>query len=271
MFLTCLWCLYVTGSCRQNKQCCRSPFRRSPKWTSACRWRTRSCCGSSITETWVARARCHPPPPPPRPTPSASSRLEPPACSPALLCHPDNDGLLLQRSRASSFFFFLRYPPGIKSHVCFFFAWQQSPTVAPSGLDELWQSLYRDAIDCWKMGKKEKRKKSCTEALKQGHLVVCLSRLMVWMGRERKSQDFYVCNETLFLLPVFGLSFPEAHRTHTHAVNAVRKIHTCLHISYVLHLWRSQGSLNSESLRVQMTLSVFRAHFIWNMYAISHS
>lgn len=117
VFLTCLLCCCITGSCRQSKLCCRNPFTRSPRSTNVCQWRTRSCCGSSITETWVAPAR-HLPPPPRPPTPSASNRLAAPACSPALLSHPDNDGPVLLRSRPSR----LSYPPGFKSHVCFLFA-----------------------------------------------------------------------------------------------------------------------------------------------------
>lgn len=90
--------LCVTDSCQQSKQCCRSPFRRSPRRTSVCRWRTRSFCGNSTTETWIAPAGylLHRLPPP---TPSASSHLAAPTCFPALLYLPDNNGQLLPVSR----------------------------------------------------------------------------------------------------------------------------------------------------------------------------
>lgn len=93
--LTLCWC--TAGSCRQSRPCCRSRFIRSPRWTSVCLWRTRSCCGSSIMETWVAHARCLPPPPLP-PTPSTSNHLAALAASPALPCHPDNNGSCFQEA-----------------------------------------------------------------------------------------------------------------------------------------------------------------------------
>lgn len=85
------------GSCPQSRPCCRSPFRRRPRSTSVCQWRTRSCSGSFITETSAAPTRCpHSPPPPP----SNSSPLAAPASSPAPPSHPDNSGPWLPGSRA---------------------------------------------------------------------------------------------------------------------------------------------------------------------------
>lgn len=72
--------------------------------------------------------------------------------------------------------------------------------------------------------KQKKRRKCCTEALiKQGHLVLCLSHLILWM--RKKEISGLLCNETLFLLfvDVFsGLSFLKL-GTRTQTVHAVLK------------------------------------------------
>lgn len=127
---------FFTDSCQQSKQCCRNPFRRSPKWTSVCRWRMRSFCGSSTMETLVAPARC-PLHQPPLPTPSPSNHLAAPACSPALLCHPDNDGPLLPVSRPS----LMTYPLRIKSQVVSSLLNTTVWPLAPLGLGKLWHFL----------------------------------------------------------------------------------------------------------------------------------
>lgn len=156
---------FLTGSCQQSKQRCRNPFRKSPKWTSACQWRMRSFCGSSTTETLVAPAGC-PPHHPPLPIPSPSNHLAAPACSPALLCHPDNDGPLLPVGSPSLWPVPLELRPKLFP-LCLTY---KSLTLAPLGLGKLYH-----------FGGGE-LKKSCTEALHlQGHLVLCLSHLLLWM------------------------------------------------------------------------------------------
>lgn len=62
----------------------RSPWRRSPRSTRDCPWRTRSCCGSCTTGT------CAAPRGPPRPPLSPSSHRGTPAPSPAPASHPDD-------------------------------------------------------------------------------------------------------------------------------------------------------------------------------------
>ncbi|XP_057159494.1 microtubule-associated tumor suppressor 1 isoform X4 [Ursus arctos] len=63
---------------------CRSHWRRSPRSTRDCPWRTRSCCGNCTTGT------CAAPRGPPRPPPSPSSHRGTPAPSPAPAFHPDD-------------------------------------------------------------------------------------------------------------------------------------------------------------------------------------
>lgn len=75
------------GSCPASRPSCSRRCRRSPRSTSVCPWRTRSCSGSCTTETcWEAPDTCPPPPP------SAPPGTLPP--SPQLLRYrPDNTTL----------------------------------------------------------------------------------------------------------------------------------------------------------------------------------
>lgn len=154
----------VTDNCQQNKRCCRNPSRRSPRWTSVCRWRTRSSSGSSTMETWAALAErpLHLPPPL---MPSASNHPAALASSPAPLCLPNNPRLLLPVSgpllRSS--------PPALTSQVCFPFYFPQ----------DLMNSLF-----AYGMGEGN----GCTDALvKHGRLVLCLSSLLAQMRKRRIS------------------------------------------------------------------------------------
>lgn len=136
-----LLCRCATDNCRQNKQCCKNLSRRSQRWTSVCRWRTRSSSGNFTMETWAALAERPLPQAPPL-MPSASNHLAAPPSSPALLCLPDNTSLLLP---VSSLFF-----GAVPLELWAKFA----SLLVPSGLAELWLFAYRDG-----------RKKSCTDAL----------------------------------------------------------------------------------------------------------
>lgn len=50
------------GSCPTNRPNSSRRCRKSPRSTSVCPWRTRSCCGSSTTVTcWRVPAASHPP------------------------------------------------------------------------------------------------------------------------------------------------------------------------------------------------------------------
>ncbi|XP_026159561.1 microtubule-associated tumor suppressor 1 homolog isoform X2 [Mastacembelus armatus] len=52
------------GSCPMNRPYSSRRCRKSPRSTSVCPWRTRSCCGSCTTVTcWQVLAGSHPPPP----------------------------------------------------------------------------------------------------------------------------------------------------------------------------------------------------------------
>lgn len=115
LVLTCC-AVSATDNCQQNKPCCRNLSRRSQRWTSGCRWRTRSSSGSFTTETWAALAERPLQPQPPPLMPSASNHLAAPAPSPALLSLPDNPSLLLPVSRS---LLWSSSPPGVMSQVRF--------------------------------------------------------------------------------------------------------------------------------------------------------
>lgn len=52
------------GSCPTNRPSSSRRCRKSPRSTSVCPWRTRSCCGSCTTATcWRVPAASHPPRP----------------------------------------------------------------------------------------------------------------------------------------------------------------------------------------------------------------
>lgn len=167
--------MFPTDNCPQSRQCCRSPFRRSPRWTSACPWRMRSYCGSSTTETWAVPARR---PPPPRHTPSACSHLVAQSSSPAPPSHPDNDGLPLPGSRL-----LLDRAVPLESRAILLTRLEtQHP--GHGSMRMRWTLLIFavQTIEKWQC---------CTEALnKRGHLVLCLS---CQMGKKEISG--LVCND----------------------------------------------------------------------------
>ncbi|XP_077628638.1 microtubule-associated tumor suppressor 1 isoform X8 [Crocuta crocuta] len=72
------------SSCPPSRLYCRSPWRRSPKSTRDCPWRTRSCCGSCTMGTCAA-LRGPPRPPPPPSSPRGALAPAPPPAS-----HPDD-------------------------------------------------------------------------------------------------------------------------------------------------------------------------------------
>ncbi|XP_027709441.1 microtubule-associated tumor suppressor 1 isoform X2 [Vombatus ursinus] len=81
------------SSSRRSKLSCKSPWRRSPRSTRGCRWRTRSCCGSFTTGTCaVPRSpplpRCclSPPQGIPPPSPAPQAHLDDPSGAWAASC-----------------------------------------------------------------------------------------------------------------------------------------------------------------------------------------
>lgn len=73
------------GSCPVNKPSSSRRCRKSPRSTSVCPWRTRSCCGNCITATcWPAPVTC--PPPHPSAHPAALHPYHP--GNPATSSHP---------------------------------------------------------------------------------------------------------------------------------------------------------------------------------------
>lgn len=72
------------GSCPMNRPYSSRRSRRSPRSTSACPWRTRSCCGSCTTATcWEVPAAS----PPPHLSTRHGTR---PPSPPPRPCRPDN-------------------------------------------------------------------------------------------------------------------------------------------------------------------------------------
>lgn len=74
----------AAGSCPTNRPSSSRRCKKSPRSTSVCPWRTRSCCGSCTTVTcWRVPAACHPP------HPSTPQGTLPPFLQ-LPLYHPDN-------------------------------------------------------------------------------------------------------------------------------------------------------------------------------------
>lgn len=155
VWLVCVCC--ISDNCLPSRRCYRNPFIRSPRWTSVCRWRTRSWCGSCITETSAAPTR-FPPPPLHLPTLSASSRPAAPASYPALRSHPDNDGAPASSKQTFSFFELSLW----NEEPCLFPVYLATQQLKPWRRQD-WHFLYRDTTNCFK--KKKKRNCCCTEAL----------------------------------------------------------------------------------------------------------
>lgn len=72
------------GSCPVSRQYCSSRYKRSPRSTNVCLWRTKSCSGSSKIATCFRVPVASPPPPP---STHLGTRLP---FQPRRLCPPDN-------------------------------------------------------------------------------------------------------------------------------------------------------------------------------------